>query len=204
MQETGQRSWTLAIVQFSLESLGLVHEEWWGGECWWGINKASFPFNPWAHLTPVAYCPVRWTQDVSVAGKETLGLQQVLTVFSRESLLIRAHGLDAQHGSLLLSVGPTSRRTCFPLPCPPPADIHGHVREDTQIHIQFNHWKEKPGAEVQIPEPRGPWRCSSPLGGALFVQSQLRALHSTWRKWILLLNKERKKAPSSQSKNVEV
>ena len=135
------------------------------GRCWWSIKNASFPFNPRAHLTPVAYCPVRRTQDVSVAGNEGLGLQQMLAVFSRQSLLIGAHGLDAQHRSCLLSMGSASRRTRFPLPGPPPEDTHGPVREDDQklpIHthmcvcvcfFQFNHWKEKPGTKVQVTEP---------------------------------------------------
>lgn len=102
------------------------------------------PFNLGAYLTPVAHCPVWWTQNVSVTGNQGLGLQQMLAVCRWESLFIRAHGLDAQHWSLFLSIGSACCWAGFPLPCPPPAGRHGHVRRSPKVDVHsFNHWARK-------------------------------------------------------------
>lgn len=113
----------------------------------WMKQSYHCPFNPRTYLTPVAYCPVWWTQNISVAGNQCFGLQQVLAVCSRESLFIRAHGLDAQHRSLFFSVGPTCRWTRFPLPCPPPAGRHRSVRRSApgRVHSLIPSLLEKVG-----------------------------------------------------------
>lgn len=74
------------------------------------------------HLRPVAYWPVRWTEDISVAGQASLWFQQMLAFLSRQRLFIEARSLNAQDGSLLLSGGTTSGWTFLPFSCPPSVD----------------------------------------------------------------------------------
>lgn len=152
----------------------------------WGcLNNVIFL--SWAHLTPVAHRPVRWTQDVSVTGNEGPGLQQVQAVSRWESLFIRSHGLDAQHGSLLHSIWATCGGTRFPFPCPPSVrrygdKIGGHPKH---ICIQSSYCKDNTAA--LITELEVSRRCFSPPGRILQTRSSesfniARAQQSTWPK----------------------
>lgn len=71
------------------------------------------------YLGPVAHCPVRRAQDISVAGQMGLWFKQVLALCGSQCLLIRSHCLDAKYSSLLLPCWATRGWTFLPFSCPP-------------------------------------------------------------------------------------